>query len=294
MDALLERFVDWAGRRDDIRAAIVVGSRARRDVPHDEFSDLDIPFFCTEPAKYTMRKDWLSDIGAPVVSFREPTSDGNNFEHRVLFEPDLDVDFVPLPAGDLNRLAAMEPEVAGRWLAGKPGLTRGCLVVLDKDGIMPILVGLPTARGPTPPPTADEYAETVNGFLYRALWTARKLRRGELWTAKESLDVGMKRLGLLPMLEWHAMAVFGDDHDTWHDGRFLEKWAEPSAAKRLPGTFARYDSADIGRALHSSMDLFRDLAAVVSERNGFEYPTSADTRIRDLVDRTLESPRAKF
>ncbi len=37
-------FISWAQTVEDIRAAFIVGSRARKDHPADEWSDMDIIF----------------------------------------------------------------------------------------------------------------------------------------------------------------------------------------------------------------------------------------------------------
>jgi len=52
---------------------------------------------------------------------------------------------------------------------------------------------------------------------------------------------------MLQMMEWHARAAKGWTYDTWHNGRFLEEWADPYALKGLRETFAHYDEADIKR-----------------------------------------------
>ncbi len=41
-EQLIERFIVWAQTQDDLRAAIVIGSRARADRPADKWSDLDV------------------------------------------------------------------------------------------------------------------------------------------------------------------------------------------------------------------------------------------------------------
>ena len=41
-DELLQRFQAWAEQRADIRAALLVGSRARAERPADAWSDIDI------------------------------------------------------------------------------------------------------------------------------------------------------------------------------------------------------------------------------------------------------------
>jgi aminoglycoside 6-adenylyltransferase len=49
MSELLERITTWAEGNPDIRAAFLVPSRARTDVPVDEWSDLDIPLIAVNP-----------------------------------------------------------------------------------------------------------------------------------------------------------------------------------------------------------------------------------------------------
>jgi len=72
-EQLIERFVAWARTRPDIHVAIVVGSRARADRPADEWSDLDIVMFVTDPEPYLTSTDWLNNMGDFRITFVEPT-----------------------------------------------------------------------------------------------------------------------------------------------------------------------------------------------------------------------------
>jgi aminoglycoside 6-adenylyltransferase len=54
-EKLAQSFVAWALDQDNIRAAIVIGSRARRDHPADEFSDLDIMLIVRDMQPYLQR-----------------------------------------------------------------------------------------------------------------------------------------------------------------------------------------------------------------------------------------------
>ena len=92
-------------------------------------------------------------------------------------------------------------------------------------------------------PEEGEFLNHVNDFWYHAVWTAKKLRRGELYTAKGCLDSHMKRR-IREMAECHAWAVHGPNYDTWHEGRFLEKWANPRVVEGLRTAYASYDAAD--------------------------------------------------
>ncbi len=280
---LLDRFVAWAQTQPDIRAAIVLGSQARLDRPADQWSDLDLLVITTEPDRLLARTDWLEHLGTLYLTFLEPTAVGGMTERRALFEGGLDVDFTPAPVELARQFAAhgWPPEIVGV-------IRRGMRFVLDKDGLAASL-SMPSGEPPAPqPPTQDKFLNLVNDFWYHAVWMAKKLRRGELWTAKLCCDSYMKRL-LLTMIEWHASAASGWSADTWHNGRFLEQWADPRAIDGLRGAFARYDAADVRHALFASMDLFRWLATEAAERLGYPYPTSAEKQVTVLVRNYLSA-----
>lgn len=75
-------------------------------------------------------------------------------------------------------------------------------VLLDKDGKLIQFRALISSIeiSSSYPPTHSKFLETVNDFLYHAVWTAKKLQRGELWTAKTYSDDYMKRLLLQMMI----------------------------------------------------------------------------------------------
>jgi aminoglycoside 6-adenylyltransferase len=280
-EQLLDRFVAWAQTQPDIRAAIVLGSRARAERPADEWSDLDLLVVTTDPERLLAHTDWLEHLGMLWVTFLEPTAVGGLTERRALFEGGLDVDFTPAPVELARQFAAQgwPPEIAGV-------IRRGMRFVLDKDGLAAGL-RVPSGEPPGPqPPTQEQFLNLVSDFWYHAVWVAKKLRRGELWTARQCCDSYMKRL-LLAMIEWHAGAASAWSADTWHNGRFLEQWADPRAVEGLRGAFAHYDAVDIRRALFTTMDLFRWLATETAERLGYPYPTTAEAQVTKLAQNYL-------
>lgn len=276
-ERLVRRFTSWAETQDAIRAAIVIGSRARTDHPADEWADLDV-IVVADPAPYVSASDWVEEIATPWITFLEPTSDGTSVERRVLFEGGLDVDFAFLPPDVFARMASapLPPDVASH-------IRRGIRILLDKDGVAGRLAAAIPEPVPPAPLSGPEFLECVNDFWYHAVWTAKHLRRGELWWAKGSCDIHMKGL-LRRMLEWHARAVRGPEHDIWFRGRFLEEWADPRAVRDLRDAFARYDAEDVWRALRVTMDLFRWVAVEAADRLRLPYPGTGDMRATALVD----------
>ena len=300
MRRLEERFVAWAQTRPDIRAAIIAGSWARVDHPADEWSDLDIVVIAKHPERYLARTDWLQDIGNPWLTFLEPTATGGETERRVLFEGGIDVDFAVIANSKAKQAARFLPvlrrlpilfrllpkgvtrQIMQDVASGAHVFARGTRVIVDKDGLARKLPLVLSENQPCRPPPQPEFLEVVNDFLYHTVWTAKKLLRGELWVAKSSCDTHMKR-SLLRMIEWHARATKGWDHDTWEGGRFLEEWADPRAVEGLRQAFAHYNREDIQRALFATMDLFRWLAVETGERLGYPYPTAADGRVTEWI-----------
>ncbi|NCF66321.1 MAG: hypothetical protein GWP61_10110 [Chloroflexi bacterium] len=279
---LLERFISWAQAEGDIRAAFVFGSRARRDRSADEWSDLDLLFLAERPQFYMEATDWLLHMGQPWLSFLERTPDGG-FERRVLFEGGLDVDFVPASVdGFRQQLAGGLPELEADIFR------RGFTVLVDKDGLAEQITAV-QGQQPVPIPTSEtEYLDVVNDFWFHTVWTAKHLRRGELWWAKSCCDGYLKNL-LLRMLEFHALASQDPDFDTWMRGRFLETWADPRAVAALPQIFAHYEETDIWRALLATMELFRWLAFETADILALGYPTYGDQRCTDLVHQHFAS-----
>jgi aminoglycoside 6-adenylyltransferase len=299
-EQLIERLVAWAETQPDIRAALIVGSRAREERPADEWSDLDVILVVAEPERYLTRTDWLENIGTPWITFIERTGTGDEKEHRVLFKGGLDVDFIPLPAKKWQPLVrllkarerfpqllsllprSLSKEVKQGIAAFSDVARRGVKVLVDKNGIAESLL-LAITEAPTPdPPTQDEFLNLVNDFWSHAVWTAKKLRRGELWTAKGCSDSYMK-WRLLRMIEWHACAKNSFEYDTWHGGRFLERWADPRIVEGLHDAFAHYDEDDLWRGLPATMDLFRWVAIETAARMGHTYPSAADEYATELV-----------
>jgi len=280
---LIERFRKWAESRPDIRAAVIVGSRARVDHPADDWADLDIVIVTTDPEYYVSTSGWIKNFAKPVLTFIEPTSTGDEKERRVLYEDMLDVDFAIIPQEKLQGLLSIKSDLQASAQVSNL-LGRGVRVLIDKDGMTKQLSTLSAsiAEPPSPQPTQDEFLGVVNDFLYHAVFTAKHMRRGELWWTVTCLNCHMQHL-LLRMIEWHALATHDWKHDTWFRGRFLEEWAHPKAVNGLHQAFARYDKEDIKRALLSTIGLFRQLANETSTNLSYPYPREADKNVTKWI-----------
>jgi aminoglycoside 6-adenylyltransferase len=272
VDAFLEAFVGWAEPREDVHAVLLVGSHARIETPADEWSDVDLVLVVDDPYRYLADEGWVDAFGLPLVTFLEPIPVGRAFERRVLYEGGLDVDIVVVTP-EWIEAAAVDPATAGV-------LARGYRVLLDRLGLEDLAARAASVTPPPGVPAEPELRGLAADFWYHAVWAARKLARGDLLTAKRSVDSYLKER-LLTMLTWHAKA--GDPElDTWHEARFAERWADRGALEALPEAYASYDAADVSRALVATMDIFERLERETAERLGYGRPPDRDA-VRALV-----------
>lgn len=279
-DELIEKIISWAKASDDVKSVFIVGSRARVDHPADEYSDLDLFMVVTNPEYYISSTQWLKSISNYWMSFVEKTTIGGGKERRVLFENALDVDFAIFSEKGFEQIIEND-EVQAVF-------KRGIRVLIDKSGLAKNLSPISEECQTSAPPSVSEFLNLVNDFWYHSVWTTKKLLRGELWIAKSCVDCYMKGL-LLRSIEYHTHVIKGWNYDTWHDGRFLDVWAEQGVKERLQSVFAHYEKNDIAYAFLTMMDLFRLLAVEVAEKMGFEYPNDADESATDWVKKSLVS-----
>lgn len=277
-DAILERFKAFGLADERVSSIVVIGSQARQDTPADPYSDLDLIMAVDDPIPFLETDGWLDVIAPHHISFVERTMDGQR-ERRVMFDGALDVDMVIVPL-EYARTAMRAPTLLSIF-------SRGYRVLVDKPG----LVDAAPENVPAPDgyvfPSEANFDNMVQDFWYHCIWTGKKLFRGELWAAKFCVDVYMKQL-LRTMIECYEHTRHGLTYNTWHSGRFLDSWADADITKPLAEAFAHYERADMVRALHVTMDLYRKIASASAMTLGYPYPDGADAFATQWVSDNLD------
>jgi len=277
---MLDRIVAWAQSSGDVQAVLLLGSHARVDVPADEWSDIDLGVLVDEPARYLDSSDWLDEFGPVLLTVVEPSAVGGGWERRVLFESGIDVDFNVVPA---ELAAALDDVIDDPHVRAVLG--RGVRVLVDKLGRASMLERV--SAGPSVPAesiSVTAYRTLSHAFWFSLLGAAKKLRRGEVWVAKTSCD-GALQERIVELLAWNVR-LQDPAADTWHRGRFLERWAGDTELRELRAASAMYDADDVARALRCSADLFERLETDCARRAG--YPIAvAHAAVRAQLDRVL-------
>ncbi len=269
-----QRLILLAENHAEIKAVVAIGSSTRSGVPADEYSDLDL-IIAMDDTDACLYGNLPAELGDVKVSFVEPTL-GGGMERRVLYGGWLDVDMIVFTAEQfLNTVN----EGTANWV-----MNRGYTVLHDRIGAAELLKQKISAGIHKPDFSESEFQNLVNNFYFHTVWAAKKLLRGELWSAKMCLDSYLKNL-LLKMLEVHATTK--NHADVWHDGRFLDRWADAEIRMELKNCFARYDKLDMKNALKSTHRLFARIAKETSALKSFAYPSEAEKFSNEFLEEKL-------
>ncbi|MDR2590390.1 MAG: aminoglycoside 6-adenylyltransferase, partial [Oscillospiraceae bacterium] len=189
------------------------------------------------------------------------TGGWNNWAWRTVYDDVLDIDFAIVPIKEINTY--INP-----WV-----LRRGYNILIDKIDLITTISQINMSKIFPTLPDEESFINLANELWYLSIWTAKKIKRGELWTAKVCLDSTMKQK-LLTLIEWYTHATKGLDSNIWYDGRFIEEWAQKWIIEKLVDCFSHYSQSDMKKALFSTMELFNLIAIKLTKKLYFSYSQS--------------------
>ncbi|MBN2536631.1 MAG: aminoglycoside 6-adenylyltransferase, partial [Spirochaetales bacterium] len=274
-DVIISNIEKWATANTQIRAAIIIGSRARRKEPADKWSDLDIIIITHDISEYSMTDDWIKTFGIPLVIFKETAFDGS-LEKRILYDDFHDVDFVLMNEEGFKSTLQLE-EV-------KTIFHHDYTVLVDKDNIQKY-IGKTQEKMHTGI-TDEMIMNEIQDYLYHCVWIVKKVKRGELWTALNCLNCYMKNK-LLCLIELYTQSLSGKEKYTWYNGRMLERWAPASLLTKLKGCFADYDTQILKDALLHQMEIHHELAETIAKIRNIPYPVQQRKAILQWIGEIL-------
>ena len=262
---VISKLVQWAERRESIRAMLLTSTRAIPTASVDVFSDYDVVLVIKNIRPFFEDRSWLADFGEVLVVYCDPIyADPDygieKFANVTQYADGLKIDFTLWPV-ELMRRIVQAPLLQAE-------LDAGYLVLMDKDHLTDDLQP-PTYRAYIPtPPTEQVYQKTIEDFLSDPPYVAKCLLRDELLPAKWCLDYDMKHIFLRSMLEWRMELDQGWSVPTGALGKGLKKRVPPEIWSQLENTYAGADIAENWEALFRTMALFRQVAVEVGEGLG--------------------------
>lgn len=297
----IDQFVIWAESRNDIRAAMVIGSLAQKKYDQiDEWVDVDIVFFTSRSGLYTKGNTWMQEISpfwAGIVDTNETWGGLAAASGFSVYKDGLIVDFVILPKVRVQwiklciQLLNLRPSMWQRRhnpvieicseLAGF--FQRGVCVLVDKDGFTERLeqITLAIPQYSPHPPSDEEFQQYADGFWIDPPRVVANLRRGKLAGAMRCTRPMKKQL--FKMAEWHARAKQDWDDGTEYRLKLTERWADPYVLDALPRIYARYDDKEMWNALLEIMKLYRRLTAETANLLGYDFELDTAVNVSEWV-----------
>ena len=273
---VISGLVEWAARRDSIRAMLLTSTRAVPNAPVDILSDYDIVLVVEDIHPFHEERSWIQDFGDPLVTYWDPIYPDpdhglEKFGNVIQYVDGLKIDFTLCPV-ELMRKIIQAPTLQAEYDAGYR-------ILVDKDSLTSGMQA-PTYRAYIPiRPTREVYLRMIEEFFSDAPYVAKCLWRGELFPVKWCLDYDMKHGYLRPMLEGRMEVDHNWSVATGSLGKGLRKRLPPEIWSRLEDTYTRADVADNWAALFRTMELFRQVATEVGQSLGYEYPSELHRRV---------------
>ena len=267
---------NWACENDNVRAAVLIGSRANPNAHVDILSDYDIELFVNDISTF-MDDKWLDFFGNIMIRwpFKPMSTFSKDWITRlVLFESGIRIDF----------------QITAKKSVDSSAYNGGFRLLVDKDGLMKNLKEPTFSKYFIKKPTEEEYQALVNGFFWDATYIAKNLWREELYYAKYMLDNIIRFEYLQKMIEWYIALQHDWSVSTNKHGRFFKRYLDSQTWTELETTFSDGDIENNWIAFFNMLDLFRKLSKDVAKKSGYSYPDGIDLKVTEYCRKvkTLE------
>lgn len=270
------QLIQWAERRQPVRAVLLTSTRAVPNATVDFLSDYDVILIVEDIHPFYEDRSWLDAFGEVLVVYWDPVFPDP--EHGIektanvtQYADGLKIDFT------LWSVALFQKIVQAPALQAE--LDAGYRVLLDKDHLAQNMKP-PTYTAYIPVrPTNETYQRLVNDFFTDVPYMGKCLLRGELLPAKWCLDYDMKHVHLRPMLEWFVGVRYNWTVTTGSLGKGLKKKLPTEVWFQLEDTYTGASIQENWKALFRTIALFRQVAIEVGDALGYEYPLEMDRRV---------------
>lgn len=268
------RLVAWARAQPGVEALVQIGSRVQVGATVDAWSDWDFQLIVRDPAPY-LNRAWPAQIAPCWAAHLERTPRGV-MKLSAIFAGGWETDFVILTAWQMKLVC---------FAMGHPGV-HGWLPAALREGVHNLrLVACPGHRVVLGGPawerryaalamawpeqgfTADDFLFHTAGFWRHAVWTAKKIRRGELRAAQRWSHVELRE---------HTYALLAEEarlegRVPRPEARQAERWLDET---RLGQTAALtgVTQRELAGALLAELILFCEVTASVAARRGWTVP----------------------
>lgn len=276
-DPMLARLLAFAEAHDEIRAAVLNGSRANPRAPRDQWQDYDFNIAERTPGYFHAHPEFLDTFGERVIMQKThgfQTSSGwldvteeeylalhargdlpgiPHYNLMIIYDTGVRVDFSFVPAAQ----------------AAETYTDSMTIPLLDKDDIIPPLPPTSDAGYWVQKPTPDRFAALCNELFWLSTYVAKGLLRGEVAYAQSVMAV--LREQLLELLAWRIGERSGWTVNPGYRGKWLQQFLTSDEWQGLLATYANADIEAQWQALLAVTTLARTVGLPLARALGDAY-----------------------
>jgi len=280
-EAILDLIIEFAKMDPNIQAVTMNGSRVNKNSICDEYSDFDIQYIVNDIERYIIDKKWIGFFGDPLITQEPEDWFSHEYNHESKNQYPFLIQFhdgnrIDLTFVHRDKLSQFNAEIEPRK------------ILLNKNSELLIDEISETSSFDIAKPSAKEFSNIVNEFLWLSLYVLKGIRRNEIPYAKEFFDRYEIDL-LCKVVSWKIGIRNGFGTSLGKSYKYLKNYLSEDEMARFTGIYPNGTAADIYKKLLDMMDLFQETAVYVAQNLNFELDNDQITNIRKYIGKDLTS-----
>ena len=258
---MMDLILNTAKEDDRIRAVYMNGSRTNPNVPKDIFQDYDIVYVVKETKSFIDDKEWIKRFGD--ILFMQYPDDNPWYSNNVVNSYAWLMQFK-----DGNRIDLTVKSIPH----AKENVLEDslCIILLDKDGILPAIPESSDKTHHVKKPDADQFMGTCNEFWWCLGNVAKGLWRDEVPYALDMLNFIIRKQ-LEKMLSWKIGILTDFSVSIGKSGKYMYRWLSEEEWQTYLSTYTGSDVEEIWNKVEIMCNLFESTAKWVAEKGGYIY-----------------------
>ncbi|GAA0333765.1 aminoglycoside 6-adenylyltransferase [Morganella psychrotolerans] len=264
-DNISQAILCCAQSDNNIRAVILNGSRANKQVKKDKYQDFDLVFFVQDINAAKSIRPWEALLGVPVLQQcpddmlpeNKDTPARAEYTYLMIYEDGHRIDLTLFPLSHITTDYTHD-SLSILWL--------------DKDNLFNSLPPADESSYFITPPDARLFAETANEFWWCATNVAKGLARHEITFAKEMTD-NVIRPVFMQMLDWKIGCTHGFNLTTGKAGKYISRYLTNAEMQAISDTYSDAAPENNWQALFVMLQLFGEFQKITADKMGFAINT---------------------
>lgn len=273
-EEILSLIINVAKEDKRIRAVLLNGSRANRNVKADKYQDFDVIYIVSELLSFRQTPNWINTFGERIImqqpdlmdlGEKETKSNLHRETYLMLFKDTNRIDLTLILKTERNLI--------------RDSLTE---LLLDKDNLYRDLPESSDIDYWIQRPSDKQFKDCCNEFWWVVPYVVKGLLRGEIIYAKYMFDNPVRKM-FMGMLSWYVGIKTNFTVNIGKSQKFLKENIDIKLWKQVLLTYSDADEERTWDSLEEMMDIFDEKANEVSQALNYEYNLEESINVQEYV-----------